>query len=67
MAKKAEIASPALVPTIEVAQVQQLIHIIRGERVIMDSDIAALYGVETMNLKRQVKRNISRFPSDFMM
>ena len=67
MAKKAEIASPALVPTIEVAQVQQLIHIIRGERVIMDSDIAALYGVETKNLKRQVKRNISRFPSDFMM
>ena len=67
MAKKAEIASPALVPTIEVAQVQQLIHIIRGERVIMDSDIAAVYGVETKNLKRQVKRNISRFPSDFMM
>ncbi len=44
-----------------------MIHIVRGERVILDRDIAALYGVETKNLKRQVKRNISRFPSDFMI
>ncbi len=67
MAKRIEKTIPALVPTIEVAQVQSLIHFIRGERVILDSDIAALYGVETKNLKRQVKRNISRFSSDFMM
>ncbi len=66
MSKTLDKAS-ALVPTIEVEQVQQLIHIIRGERVILDRDIAALYGVETKNLKRQVKRNISRFPSDFMV
>ena len=53
--------------TIEPQQVQQMIHVIRGERVILDSDIAKLYGVETKNLKRQVKRNITRFPADFML
>ena len=53
--------------TIEPQQVQQMIHVIRGERVILDSDIAKLYGVETKNLKRQVKRNIARFPADFML
>lgn len=53
--------------TIEPQQVQQMIRVIRGERVILDSDIAKLYGVETKNLKRQVKRNITRFPADFML
>ncbi|MBQ0154011.1 MAG: ORF6N domain-containing protein [Bacteroidales bacterium] len=48
-------------------RIQAMIHIIRGERVILDRDLAALYQVETKNLKRQVKRNIERFPSDFMM
>ena len=52
---------------IEPIQVQQMIHVIRGERVILDRDLAALYGVETKNLKRQVKRNIERFPADFMI
>lgn len=46
---------------------QKMIHIIRGERVILDRDLAQLYGVETKNLKRQVKRNAARFPSDFMI
>ena len=67
MSKTTDTYTPALVPTIEVEQIQQLIHVIRGERTILDRDIAALYGVETKNLKRQVKRNISRFPSDFMV
>ena len=44
-----------------------MIHVIRGERVILDGDIAKLYGVETKNLKRQVKRNITRLPADFML
>ena len=52
--------------TIEPQQVQQMIHVIRGERVILDSDLAALYGVETKVLNKQVKRNIERFPEDFM-
>jgi phage regulator Rha-like protein len=42
------------------------IYIIRGERVLLDSDLAKLYGVETKMLKRAIKRNIIRFPSDFM-
>ncbi len=40
--------------------------LIRGKKVILDRDLAALYGVETSYLKRQVKRNIERFPEDFM-
>lgn len=42
------------------------IHFIRGEKVIFDSDIASLYGVETKVLKQAVRRNIKRFPDDFM-
>ena len=42
------------------------IHFIRGEKVILDADLAMLYGVEVKQLKRAVKRNIDRFPSDFM-
>jgi hypothetical protein len=42
------------------------IYVIRGEKVMLDKDLAAMYGVETKQLKRQVKRNIERFPKDFM-
>ncbi|MFD2893868.1 ORF6N domain-containing protein [Sphingobacterium arenae] len=38
----------------------------RGQKVMLDSDLAELYGVETKQLKRQVRRNIDRFPEDFM-
>src|SRR3989304_935083 len=40
--------------------------LIRGQKVMLDSDLAELYGVETFNLNKAVKRNIDRFPSDFM-
>ena len=40
--------------------------IVRGEKVILDSDLAALYGVETRRLNEQVRRNIEKFPEDFM-
>jgi hypothetical protein len=43
-----------------------MIYLIRGEKVMLDRDLAALYGVETKYLKRQVRRNILRFPPDFM-
>ncbi len=43
-----------------------LIRIIRGKQVMLDRDLAALYGVETKRLNEQVKRNIKRFPEDFM-
>ena len=46
--------------------IQHKIHEIRGQRVILDRDLAALYGVETKVLNQAVKRNIERFPEDFM-
>lgn len=42
------------------------IYFIRGQKVMLDSDLASLYEVETKVLKQAVKRNISRFPEDFM-
>jgi CRISPR/Cas system-associated exonuclease Cas4 (RecB family) len=42
------------------------IYLIRGKKVLMDSDLAGLYGVTTANLNKAVKRNIERFPDDFM-
>jgi phage regulator Rha-like protein len=47
-------------------RVVSLIRYIRGQKVILDSDIALLYGVETKRLKEAVRRNIERFPQDFM-
>lgn len=44
----------------------QLVFLIRGEKVLLDVDLATLYGVETGALNRAVKRNIDRFPDDFM-
>lgn len=52
-----------LIPT---EQVARLIHIARGERVLLDADLAKLYGVTTGNLNKAVKRNVQRFPPDFM-
>lgn len=46
--------------------IQSKIYEIRGCRVMLDSDLAALYQVETKALKQAVKRNIDRFPDDFM-
>jgi hypothetical protein len=46
--------------------IHQKIQEIRGLKVILDSDLAALYGIETKYLKRTVKNNIKRFPPDFM-
>lgn len=48
------------------ADIQPLIRVIRGQQVIIDRDLALLYGVETKRLNEQVKRNIERFPDDFM-
>ncbi len=47
-------------------RIEQMIRLIRGEKVILDSDVAVLYGVETGALNRAVRRNIDRFPGDFM-
>ena len=47
-------------------RIESCIYLIRGQKVILDSDLAALYGVETKVLKRAVRRNRERFPADFM-
>jgi hypothetical protein len=48
------------------APIEQLIYEVRGFKVMLDSDLAEIYGVETKRLNEQVKRNIDRFPEDFM-
>ncbi len=51
---------------IGVEQIEQAILLLRGQKVMLDRDLAAMYGVETKQLKRAVKRNRDRFPPDFM-
>jgi len=51
---------------IGLAKIESMIYIIRGQKVMIDSDLAELYGVETKYLNKAVKRNILRFPEDFM-
>ena len=50
----------------ELQQIQNKIYEIRGMKVMLDFDLAAMYGVETRRLNEQVKRNMERFPEDFM-
>ena len=63
---KAEEVSAQIVVAEEECNIQNLIRIVGGVQVILDRDIARLYGVETGALNRQVKRNQERFPKDFM-
>jgi hypothetical protein len=53
----------ALIP---VEIIEKKIFLIRGEKVMLDGDLAELYEVETFNLNKAVKRNVGRFPQDFM-
>ena len=50
----------------EVIDIKPMIQVIRGQQVMLDRDLAQLYGVETRRINEQVKRNIERFPDDFM-
>ena len=50
----------------ELQNIQNLIYEVRGVKVMLDKDLAELYHVTTGNLNKAVKRNIKRFPSDFM-
>ena len=50
----------------EIQMLQSKIHVLRGQRVMLDFDLALLYGVQTKVLKQAVKRSIKRFPEDFM-
>jgi leucyl aminopeptidase len=51
---------------IPIGQIEQRILLIRGQRIMLDADLAELYGVTTKRLNEQVKRNLRRFPEDFM-
>jgi len=51
---------------LEGIDIKSLIHVVRGQQVMLDSDLAMLYGVETRSLNQSVKRNNRRFPDDFM-
>ena len=51
---------------LEIDDIQQRIFTVRGLRVILDRDLSKLYGVDLSQMNRQVKRNIERFPEDFM-
>ena len=51
---------------IAIERIERSILFVRGQKVLLDSDLADLYGVETRSLIQAVKRNIDRFPSDFM-
>ena len=51
---------------IDLLRIERSIRLIRGDKVILDEDLAELYGVETKNLVKAVKRNLDRFPADFM-
>ena len=66
MAKKSKLSSSEQLP-VPVEMIERRIFLIRGHKVMLDSDLAELYGVETKYLKRQVNRNRNRFPEDFML
>ena len=66
MAKKKDIEKIGSAPLQPLENIENLIQVIRGKQVILDRDLARLYRVETGRLNEQVKRNIERFPSDFM-
>jgi hypothetical protein len=50
----------------DLVRVERSIRIIRGDKVILDEDLAEMYGVEVKRLNEQVRRNLNRFPADFM-
>ena len=66
MAKKNDIVKAEVAAIQSVEQIESLILTIRGKQVMLDRDLAQLYGVETKRLNQQVQRNIERFPEDFM-
>jgi hypothetical protein len=59
-------SSSRVTQQVPIERVERLIHLARGEKVLLDADLAKLYGVSTGALNRAVKRNAARFPADFM-
>ena len=65
MAENRQTAIDVIHVVTEERDISRLVHIVRGKQVMIDSDLAALYGVETKNLNKAVTRNSERFPEDF--
>ncbi len=65
-AKKSEAVPETAVALVPVERIESRILLIRGEKVILDADLAELYGATTKRLNEQVRRNLDRFPVDFM-
>jgi hypothetical protein len=59
------LAMPKSSPPVPIDNVESAIYLVRGQRVMLDSDLAAIYGTSTMRLNEQVRRNRQRFPADF--
>jgi len=59
-------SNPRVTQLIPIERVEGLIHLARGEKVLLDTDLAKLYGVKTKALNQAVRRNLGRFPADFM-
>lgn len=57
---------PEIIIGVDIEIIRERIHLLRGCRVMFDSDLAELYGVQTKVLNQAVQRNLKRFPSDFM-
>lgn len=67
MVGKDQERSTDIIPVIaDTTDIKNMIYVVRGQQVMLDSDLAALYGYEVKRLNEQVKRNIGRFPDDFM-
>ena len=66
MPRKPTTTSPTSQLTVPVEMIERRIYLIRGQKVMLDRDLAELYQVETFNLNKAVKRNHDRFPEDFM-
>jgi hypothetical protein len=66
MPNKAALAVRRRSTTVPIVMIERRIYFIRGQKVMLDTDLAELYGVPTYRLNEQVKRNLKRFPDDFM-
>jgi len=64
--KRPSPASPTVPLPVPGEVIERRIYLIRGQKVLLDADLAELYQVETKNLNKAVKRNLDRFPPDFM-
>jgi hypothetical protein len=65
-ARQSKASSPALVEAVPMERIEARIFLIRGQKVLLDRDLAEFYDVETRVLNQAVRRNVERFPEDFM-